>query len=435
MDIKIIEKIYNKIMELDYLSVDEYIRSEASKNGVTRAYLISKIRYYVNTLSKEEIEQYTLKIKQSEYSKYQIYKSFLKVKMQIDKNIPIDYSLIYKSKNSNRIISIISSYYKIFPEDRDYVKIMLEQNGCSLDFLNDRPIKYDLEESSFIMSVYGNRVKSILNAKTKEEALHIIKKQGYTVERLARDIELFKSKWSNVIKPDEEKVKNDIDLLEKIYNFYRLSVISTEEKNNKLKVDNKSKVRQVLSIILQNNYSIEEFCHKNIGYNIAGLRREISLLVPKYLDEKQFIQMCNKNNKKLYDELLYIVEYILDDSNDLEDKMIYFYKSTHLSPQDFKKIVLEKFDLSPIQVAYISKICSILRKEKNDLNMNSVLNKRQEIEGKTIVNGVEITKEEKEEIIKYMEEYGFPNSYFIYNILLKKTLKGKIKIKEMRKNI
>lgn len=386
---KIYKNIINKMKKLSKFELVDYMNQKLEQMHFYNIdYLFKVLNKVANKEDKEIIE-----IKKKEY-KYFIREDAKIIYKFLHEN-PNDFTdlLLYSSKET--VINCLKNYKKYYIEDQDKID----------DILNN-PDKY--------FKMYTPKIKEVIElmlskskktdylevaykllTSSKEEAINYLRRKNYSKEQFTEKVlKKFKNRFPN---------QPEYEILVERFNEYENLV----KKNHNIREDYYEKI---IDELLYSDLTIEEFCSQT-GKSISEYKKICNKL--KYHEKVKIIESrSNINFDKKMKSLCYEI------INNLDFDMVVYYSYTKLKIDEFLRIAKKYFADEKLFI----KMTIILRKSSRKLNMN--INKEQEINGRRIINGTEITKEEKEKIFNYIEENNYPLS--VYTMILKKYLNNEI---------
>lgn len=182
--------------------------------------------------------------------------------------------------------------------------------------------------------------------------------------------------------------------------------------------------RELIKEVLLSGYSIEDFCHLNLKYNLFDVRNAVKVASNKNT------RLCVAINTELSKRKTTISLQVIDDiTKQLNNRnssfdVVDYFMNTRLSPQDMVTISLENLGFVNNNLEYFAKEC----KSKYLLsayNHARKIAKSSEISGKTIKKGYEIDSEIKEKTIDFMED-KIVLYISIYNLMINKLIEGQV---------
>ncbi|MBP3766446.1 MAG: hypothetical protein J6G98_04635 [Bacilli bacterium] len=351
-----------------------------------------------------------------------------------------------KTDEIDNIINNIDNLKKEVKEEAMYVKTInayLEGNASfdevrnlgSISYIKNRlnkflelnPSKEDEIEEMFIKLDSYYKDTKVLSSDT------IITRyiNGFiTNDELCRlyTKDIFLTKLKNYVIKHPDNKEYVISIINNIDNIYQLN---SKEKHLdrdfiKKSSDRKSKDKDLMNDILYSSLSIEEYCSKT-GASIEKIKKLcVKYIKSENLDKRNIgTSLLERSSSIFLTKLKYDVLTILTK----DDADIFDYLSiTRLSTKDFRETmkgiishemiidILSKVDLYRINPSRI---------DPAD-NLHTIVNKEAKMNCKIVINGREISKEEKEKVFNFLEENNYP--LCLFNSALKKYVNGKLKI-------
>lgn len=145
-------------------------------------------------------------------------------------------------------------------------------------------------------------------------------------------------------------------------------------------------------------------------------------------------------NKKEFEaskeELDKIVEGLLFGIDGRNFDLLDYYMVTKKNFQEIMRL-FEQSDYGPVEraalIQFFAKNGSCLSYKYSGGTSPALINKKQELEGKTIIGGVEVSLETKLETFKFLEENNIPQYTILYGIKLRRILQEKAALQYCKK--
>lgn len=183
---------------------------------------------------------------------------------------------------------------------------------------------------------------------------------------------------------------------------------------------------EVVVTLLNSDYSIEEFCHMNLKYNIKDIKNMIFSVSKQ--DRNEILDILSKRTyERIMPSIEKIVMEIINDELDIVD----YYMLTKLNFSDFYEIISLQID----NIKVLNKIKSFISFNREKVKENHymyVISQELETNSFSKINDVVITKEQKEKIFRFMEN-NIPITLHTYGVLKNKVINGDINIDELVK--
>lgn len=244
----------------------------------------------------------------------------------------------------------------------------------------------------------------LLKCKTEDEAVLKLRKFRIKEASYNDKIDKFKQNF-----PEQEE---ELNYLKKIYTMYKEQYVLKKEMPN-----NQNKVYvDILYKILNSGYTMEEYCAVYGNYTL----KELKAMVLKIHSTHRTIQedfeakcMCSSETFIIY------LKKIAKLMSKIENFTLFdYYYYTKLNPFDF--IELCKKYLTNEELKNIKPIIGRLRSLVGAVY--GTVNMRRDIDNVTIIQGRQITSEEKLSIIEYLEADKIPS--VAYQSALRKYVAG-----------
>lgn len=165
--------------------------------------------------------------------------------------------------------------------------------------------------------------------------------------------------------------------------------------------------------ILDSGYSVEEYCSLT-GESIY----DINTIIVKYKNSdyaKKLLEVLKKRDQSNFYNL---IDNIILDMKREDYDVIDYYMQTRLTFDDFMKIARPRINDIEL-LKKVGKFCNVNKMLSRNYIGTSVL------EGTLIIDGIEITKEQKEECFNFLKSNNIP--LWTYKAYLKKQMGNKIK--------
>lgn len=391
---KKIKEIYNLILEEKYKEaykiLNELILSHEVNN---KNYGLIIIRKY-NMKQSEENK----KIFEQNYKMFLLVdkKSFSAVSQDIfeymesgklpTQQYDID-TLLYNLYNAKNL--------RLLPEK---IKIIMDEMIIKLrnetNFISMVESKIDSARSN-----YENEFYKIL---TSNDPRYTLSEFDWTDQAFYYKLSRFKKKYTS---------QKDIELANYIEEKYQKYI---EFKQNKT-LDSGKVIYYVPIEIIQDlfasNCSIYEYCDNNSKYSVPDITREIRILYKEKAND--IISKLEKLESPFFQQKLEEIASMI--TNDPNFSVVDYYLNTKLNLIDFKKRLKHYNNEVSRFVSKYSNVCG---------KIQCVFSKEGELRTKRIINGKEITIEEKEMIFDFLMENDIPISQFTYRDCLNKLLNG-----------
>lgn len=412
MSIKSIEIIYKKYMTISFDEIDNYLNEIANLNNCTKEEVKKTLENYAKGLGLEEYQKYLYRKKQIRYHNYKYVKNVMKFLDKMENGEEIDFSLYERSQPIEDDITRCISY---FPEKSSELKILLEKvkkyvyidsKQCqnTINFIPD----FTAMKSSNIESNYLSEIIDIINFKTDEEAITYMRKLQFTERHFKLIIASFTAKFKNsyeYVPKLEERFNKYQEFIKSNTNELKRILDSRKEYNES--------VNQVVISLIESGYSIEEFCHHYLEYDIKYVENCVKKLVDKKDNDIKLLKEKN-SNQEFINEMKNIVAKIENGNYDCID----YYMDTKLSLNDFLNVT-KRYGINKVSVSIFI---------NTNIKKNMAINKESELNGNLIIKGREITKEEKSNIFSFLKENEIPINLNTYKMALTKYLNGEIDV-------
>lgn len=400
------KKIYQKYMTLPVDEINVFLNESSIKYNCTIVGLKEEIENCAKRLGVEEYQKYKKRRIRIRYSSYKYVRYILDLLNKIEKKEEINFKSLDK-----RIFSkeVFDKCINTFPDK----KILLEELYNQInDYINNQKCEVlEIFDPSYknneFQSKYIIEITNILNCKTEEEAITYMRNAQLTEKAFKSMINKFKAKCLNSDKY--------IPRLEYLFNKYQEFVSSNSDELKNIYNSRKEHFEynvQIVNRVINSGYSIEEFCHYNLGFDIKQIEKSIKIVFDY---KKTDINLLKENSSQNFiNQIKNIVLKIEKGNYDNID----YYMDTKLSFRDFQ-IVTKKYGIYNSLVAIF--IASNL---KNDI----AINRENELNNKLIIKDRSITDIEKQEIFAFLEENQIPISMRTYKTAINKYLNNEIDI-------
>lgn len=358
-------------------------------------------------------------------------------------------------KYVNKEISLyeyLEQFEQLDLDKSSYITIVFNY-AKKVENMSKNEIKKMREKSNF----YKNVLEYILNISSEKEIFELLTVYGkykskgiyygnVQLNTLINHIYTFvRLKYGNNISDDErDKIVND--LKEKVHNVLKIySDLKKEEDSNRKREEKEQCLNEILvkSINLINNYMISNLNKKQFleKYNISKKDFDKALESIKN-NEPELFQQYKDYNNKLQSERFAVVSnkcniiidqikngVINEETNEKRDfDILDYYMYTNLTPEEYINIIKENYNGTDIR-----DVKRFFAKYNSKIDETKMIR-----EMKFIINSIEVTEEEKEMIINYLNSINAPINIKIFRLALKKYFnselpieKGKIKKREM----
>ena len=315
-----------------------------------------------------------------------------------------DFSKVYLLGTKNKILEYLKKYLVLRPERINEVNNIIDNIDELMVSKYSREVFIDILEA-IVEEKFCDSFENAIQLLTlsEEDGLKYLKSRDYTKKKCSSIHMYLKKRFPNQTEElnyIENILKKYID--EKENNTSRTTYL--DPKNYEITTE---EYYSALNRVINSPYSIEDYC------SITGDRLNTYYTpcyrLKRYKNNDEIVREVESRDwSKTINVIREIMfEFIMSDEAD----MLYYYKKTKLHPDDFKTLFKKIVTDSEIIKDVISKISNEQKKIKK-------VNKESEINSKSIINGREITKEEKEMIFDYLEENDYPID--LYLIALRK---------------
>jgi len=407
-----LEQIFKKYMELPYNEVGQYLNKIATQKSISVGELNKLIEEAAKLAGIAEYERYLIRKKQIKSHNYLYVKVINDLLDKMEKNEELDFSALKNRKMGYE--EAIESYMNVFPEKKEQLNYLLER--IKHYFLVENKIckfrevfKPDEELSKKNLKVkYICEIVDILNCQNEMEAITYMRNLRYSKSYFENIIANFRAKYINS--------DDYIPRLEYLFEKYLEFIKSNNDELNALLAARKKYFEDNLSIVkdlLSSECSIEEYCHKNYEINIKELEKSIKIVFNN--KSKDITLLKEKNSSEAFINEIKSIAFKIDLGNyDIID----YYMDTKLSFLDFAS-VCKKYGVYSNEIA---KFVSQYRQKEIRFNLRS------ELECSRMIKGRTITKEEKVSIFRFLTENEMPINVSTYNTSISKYLNGEIDI-------
>lgn len=258
------------------------------------------------------------------------------------------------------------------------------------------------------ISKYETEIYSIVNSKNPVEQF---RKLCWSEKIYITKLAFFKKSH-----PEQTEI---IKLLEDSFKEYSKLIKRPEPKelsdHDKKKLN---KIQLVLDDLYNSGYTIVEYCHRNVQYNIADIKRYINLIYSPYssTSKKILSELESRDNTNFMKEINAIVYEIMYNPN---YTILDYYFDTKLSIYDFKKVCPVK---TKQVISFFNSYYDNYRIDTNKIS------KEIEMKSTRYIKNVEVTTEIKEKIFNYLDENNLPYDKYLYMYILNNVLVGKLNI-------
>lgn len=243
----------------------------------------------------------------------------------------------------------------------------------------------------YVPLIYLEQFRELLMLKDMKDILALLRKYDIPEVRYNRNL-------INLEKLFPER-KKGINYLRSLYEEYKKILKQAEVENTRYYLN-------VAKKILETGYSIEEHCDMTGEYKLHELREIIGKIkVPYRQVYYELTSLSYQNKAKFYKHITSIIYEIKNsDKFDLFD----YYYLTKLHPSEFLSVCSEfginmsEKDMVEVRV----KIRQLTEKDKVTINKDA------ELEGTTIISGIEVSREEKEKVFNLLEDLNIPNTAY-----------------------
>ena len=325
-----------------------------------------------------------------------------------------DFSDVYLIGSKTDILKELKKFVEIYPERKSEIEYVVE----NLDELLKSKYEFrNLIKILYIKSKYpGNNygwdeLAYNLLILSEKDAIELIRKQHITKQAYSSFIRKFKTKFP--------KQLEEIEVLKGLYVKYLEKYnIDPDKKVKRSYIECNhvgDKRLDKFVAVYESGYCIEEYCSIN-GETIHSVTTAVKNLKledkQKYAEEYE--EILNRDNSDFYEYIRFTISKLLEiDKNDFT--IMDYHKYTKLPVTDFVKLanslvenqetIKELLIMIKIADRKLPRICK-------DVELNS----------KITINGVEVSREDKENVFNYLEENGYP--ICDYKIALRKYLNG-----------
>ena len=248
-----------------------------------------------------------------------------------------------------------------------------------------------------------------------------LEKFGWSRKEFEQKIELFEKKY-------EEDAKELVEYFTFLYNecAKRHELSEQERKEKKLnlieikqafqnrEMENASKL---IEDVVRSGLSINEYASEVLYCEIIDIKKALRLITTSKEEYKEKLNELNvEKNKSFTSKLAYINEQ-MDINPDFD--ILDYYLNTKLSLNDFKSLVGSSKALGKFMTKYNT--CVALKNYEKPSVFRKI-----KLEEKYITNGKEVSKEDIEYILDFMEEHHIPYTSQTYSLIRRKYLEGKL---------
>lgn len=391
-----ISKVLDNILSKEDFELHEYVRDYISYNNQSHDDFWTEIKYAANALSPDNssiIDEKKKRYLICDKFYVQAIHRFLSGKTK-------DFSELFLYYERNAIVGYLNNYINYFSYDKEKIEKIINNIDYYLQLpcANFKDVIKRLSEkekkSNFL------EFASVILNNSEEESFAFLRKRNFSEDKIDNMIKSLKNRFPN--QPEIENIK----LTYAKYKEYYSCKLKKEVPSD---IDYCSKL---IMEIFNSNKTVEEYCsmtgesfdncHSAITSRKSSMKKEIDIILSR--DNSEFEKMIK----------IMAYQFIKDPNFDLT----MYYDFTKLKFIDFfnscKKIISNEKVYEKVRI--------LIRKNEKTLKMEIV--KKVELEGKTIISGREITREEKEKVFDYMEEKKYPIS--LYSIVLRKYLLSSI---------
>lgn len=303
---------------------------------------------------------------------------------------------------------LLDRYVEVYPDKQDEIN-EIRNNFDSIYYskMTKDELKQILKKRIYEKNFAYLRIIYDLLFSNEESISDIINKYNIDKKKFITVVNKFKKYYPN---QDEE-----LKFLQNIYNQYlNVEIIANMDINSYInnKKDFTSQESNLIDIY-KSNYCIIEYCSKEeLSYTVASNTvKKYKNSTNKYLNEMAN-DILSRDSSVYLDKLLNFANYIvLNDNFDILD----YLDVTRLSFVDFKNVI------APFISREVSTI--IFNRLKKLKYLNNNFNPKIELECKTIIGGREITRDEKINVLNYIDNNHYPIGVYQY-VLRKYVTKG-----------
>ncbi len=331
----------------------------------------------------------------------------------------------YQIELDNYLNNPDDSYYLRIIDDKGVILINISQyisqsTGLVKEQLNDL---YNNFDEIFYKEMSSEHLKDVLNKFRKNKSIlydylynflyeneetinNYMKKKSIGEKDYIKMYKFFKKNF-----PNQENERKE---LVKAYHKY-ISPKNIDELIEKTN-GNRDRYENRLVDLYLSNCSKVEYASKT-----GTWLTQINNTIKRFLDDEKsrFHKMALEVSKRSDDDITASIKLLaLELLNNEDTDILYYFDNTRLCFQDFRTIIEPFFENSSLR--------KILEKVNKLKTIENDVIKDTEIEATTIINGVEVSKEEKINIFKYMEYKNYPNG--LYQTVLRKYVAGKLDI-------
>lgn len=411
-----IKKIFNNYMTMNCHDIEEYINSIAYEKSCNRSTIKNRIEKYAETLGEKEYNKYLARKEEIKIKKY----IYINIVEELLKKLAHKEIIDYSSYNSGyHLNEMIERYRKNYPQKGQELDKLLENIK---EYYSKGNVSYNhifslnnLPESS----KYINEIKDILNCKTDGEAITYMRNLQFTQEYFDKILASFKEKYINYEEYEEELRTK----FEKYKEFVHLDKQDNKKVQEMLDIQKEQYdySLQIVSDLINSNYSIEEYCHHNLNIDLKDIEQCINIVCYNKRNNISGLKkkLENRNNKFILE-----LRKIVDNMSTIENYNLFdYYMDTKLSMKDFEKLTKKYNLLTPV-------VRSFLNSNKNVFMGYTAykINKEVELKCNRIIKGRLVTPDEKIQIFDFLDINQIPLNSITYKTALNRYLNGTIDI-------
>lgn len=427
-----IKIIYKNYMEMDVCSVEDYLNSIAIEKKCVKETVKNHIANYAQSLDEEKYNDYLKRVEELKLKKFLYVKAIDELLDKINKNDVIDFRLY---GTQTELIKSIERYRKNnlgSEKELDYLLIKVQEYFIEKKKTNEMERFLEKQSINNIFMLDNNSdtaryicdIKEILKCKTDNEAVTYMRKIQLSSSCFNDMLAKFELRYQNsseyipILKRRFEKYKEFVQL-DKCDNIHIQKMLDIQKEQYDYNV-------QIVNDLINSNYSIEEYCHHNLLFNIEDIEKSIAIV---YCNKKTKIddikRKINNRSNQIIRDLKNIVFRI---STNKDYDYFDYYMDTKLSFKDFLKLV-KKYDLLNLEVK------CFINSSKNSINGDITkykINKEMELRCERIIKQRLITIEEKMKIFDFFEDNQIPLIFSTYKSALNRYLSGTLDIESYK---
>ena len=169
---------------------------------------------------------------------------------------------------------------------------------------------------------------------------------------------------------------------------------------------------EILKDLFYSELSILEYCSK-YGKSVSKVEKDIKTLSKKKEYEPYANLIMERDNSEFLSYIKFVAYKLY---NTPKFDQLHYHQYTHLKQRDFVALINELIDNE--------EVAGKLSRKVKHLKRLPIINKKQELETKSVISGREIKTEEKEKIFNYLDENDYDHG--LYYIALNRYVNGKL---------